>query len=84
MASFKPAIQQAIIENYLSTPTSTQVFELGYIYECVDSSAPYQIKRFMYVKSHAGLTAYQPYTVVNSSTSGSEVITAAPVITMVL
>lgn len=67
-----------ISEDAITTPSSTRVYPLGMIYTVDDSSNPAGVKQFMYVKSHAGLTQYQPYTVVFSNTAGSEVVTAAP------
>lgn len=64
-------------KNDLTTPTSTQEYPLGYIYEVSDSNTA-AIKKYMYVKSHAALTAYVPYLISASGTAGSEVITAAP------
>lgn len=61
----------------LTTPTSTQQYTLGYVYEELDTDK-YAVRKYMYVKSHGALTAYQPYIVSLSATAGSEVITAAP------
>lgn len=61
----------------LTVPTSTQQYPLGYICVEEDSSST-AIRKYMYVKSHTALTAYQPYIVSISGTSGSEIITAAP------
>lgn len=73
--------QLAIEATDLTTPSSTinPTYALGYVYNFVDSDNPAAIKQFMYVKSHAALTQYQPYTVVGLNTAGSEVVTAAPV-----
>lgn len=61
----------------LTTPTSTQQYQLGAEIVIADTDKT-AIKKYRYVKSHGALTQYQPYIVSNSSTSGSEVITAAP------
>jgi hypothetical protein len=61
----------------LTTPSSTAQYKLGTIIEVEDTTLK-SIKRYIYVKSHTSLTAYQPYIVGNSATAGSEVITAAP------
>ncbi|RPH74536.1 hypothetical protein EHM76_03395 [bacterium] len=61
----------------LSTPTSTQQYKLGSIVEVEDTTTN-AVKRYMYVKSHTGLTAYQPYLITNLASSASQWITAAP------
>jgi len=78
--SIFPFSPDAIYANDLTTPSATinNAYKLGAIYEMVDSDNPSAIKRFMYVKAHAGLTQYQPYTVVGVNTAGAEVVTAAP------
>lgn len=70
----------AIYETDLTTPTAdiNPTYVLGGVYTFKDSSYPNMVKSFMYVKSHTTLTQYQPYMIVFSNTSGSEVITAAP------
>lgn len=74
----------AISEDVLTTPSSTQAFPLGTIVEVVEKAnnssetASKAVKKYIYVKSHTALTAYQPYVLADSSTAGSEVITAAP------
>ena len=74
----------ALNEVDLVTPSSTQQYPLGMVVEVVEKAnsssetASYAVKKYMYVKAHAALTQYQPYVVANSSTAGSEVITAAP------
>lgn len=79
MASFRLALGLAISETDLTVPTATQgAYPLGYSHRCIDSANPNSIKEFIYVKSHAALTQYQPYTVVFLNTSGSEIVTAAP------
>ena len=71
-------------ETDLTTPTSAQKYPLGTIVEIVEKAnsssetASLAVKKFIYVKSHAGLTLYQPYVLGKSSTAGSEYITAAP------
>lgn len=64
----------------LTTPTSTQgTYPVGTIAVFQDSDYPTEIKSFMYVKAHAALTQYQPYTVVGSnSTTTPLYVTAAP------
>lgn len=68
----------------LTTPTSTQLYPLGKVIEVEEKAnsssetATKATKKYIYVKSHAALTAYQPYALGESSTAGSEVITAAP------
>jgi len=64
----------------LTTPTSTQVYPLGYRTTIYDSATKME-KEFIYVKSHAGLTQYQPYVLNWTGTAGSEVKTAAPATT---
>jgi hypothetical protein len=70
----------AIFEGDLTTPTleKNPTYPLGAIYNVVDTNNPSAIEQFMYVKSHAALTQYQPYTVVGASTASAEVVTAAP------
>jgi hypothetical protein len=63
--------------NDLIVPTATRQYPLGEIYDIEDTTTG-AIKQYMYVKSHTGLTAYQPYLITNSITAGSEWITAAP------
>lgn len=72
-----PLVRQVVSENDLITPTSTQLYPLGYI-QTVQDPDKKAVKKYMYVKSHNTLTAYVPYAITYSSTSGSEVITAAP------
>ena len=62
----------------LTIPTSTQEYPLG-LEVVVEDSDTKTIKKFIYVKSHAALTAYVPYALNFTSTAGSEVITSAPV-----
>lgn len=64
----------------LTIPTATQnlSYRLGDVIGYIDSDTK-TIKKYMYVKSHTGLTAYQPYAIAYGATAGSEVITAAPV-----
>jgi len=61
----------------LIVPTATQVYRLGLVVETEDEDTK-AIHKYIYVKSHTGLTAYQPYILGNSATAGSETITAAP------
>lgn len=61
----------------LSTPTATQQYKLGTIVKVLDDSKTAE-SEYMYVKAHTGLTAYQPYVLNYSSTSGAEFRTAAP------
>ena len=76
--------QIALDEVDLVTPTTTQKYKLGEVIEVVEKAATssetasYAVKKYMYVKSHTTLTAFQPYIIAFSSTAGSEVITAAP------
>lgn len=64
-------------QSHLTTPTSTQVYQLGIVVSTIDEDTK-AVHKYMYVKAHTGLTAYQPYIIGNSATAGSEVITAAP------
>ena len=74
----------ALDEVDLITPSSTQKYKLGTIVEVVEKAAissetaSYAVKKYIYVKSHAGLTAYQPYVLLEGSTAGAEIATAAP------
>ena len=63
----------------LTVPTLAKnyAYKLGTIIEAEDSDNIGVVCKFMYVKSHAALTAYQPYEIAYS-VSGTEVITAAP------
>lgn len=61
----------------LTTPTSTRVYTLGDVFRFMDTDTK-SVKEFMYVKSHAALTQYQPYVINQSATAGSEFITAVP------
>ena len=61
----------------LTTPTSTQQYVLGDVLTFSDSDYT-AVKKYMYVKSHTALTAYQPYAIAYGSTAGAEVVTAAP------
>lgn len=71
---------QAVDEDDLTTPTSTKnpSYPLGGIYTVVDADDRAIPQQYMYVKSHAALTQYQPYVVKPLNTSGSEFITGAP------
>jgi hypothetical protein len=62
----------------LITPTAAQAaYRLGDVVEVYDDTKSV-CRKYMYVKSHTTLTAYQPYIIVNGSTAGAEVATAAP------
>lgn len=65
--------------NDLTTPTLliNNSYKLGDVVAIEDTDKTAQ-KLYMYVKSHTGLTAYQPYVLKISSTSGAEIITGAP------
>jgi hypothetical protein len=68
----------------LTTPTSTQssIYRLGDVVEVYDDTVK-DIRQYMYVKAHtAGLTAYQPYVVTHTGTSGAEWMTGAVVSTL--
>lgn len=65
----------------LTTPTSAkrEAYRLGAIYSLADSDVPGVLNQYMYVKSHAALTQYQPYVVVPSqASSDGTYLTAAP------
>ena len=62
----------------LITPSSTQIYPLGYTVSFKDTATT-AIKRYMYVKSHTTLTALQPYLVLQTGTAGAEWVTAAPI-----
>ena len=68
----------------LTTPTATQKYTLGQVIEVKEKAnsstetASLAVKKFMYVKAHTGLTAYQPYIIAFGATAGAEVVTAAP------
>ena len=68
----------------LVTPTSTQKYTLGRIVEVKEKAnsssetASLAVKKYIYVKAHTGLTAFQPYVLGQGSTAGAEVVTAAP------
>jgi hypothetical protein len=66
-------------ESDLTTPTSTQndSYKLGECVKVIDSATKME-KIYMYVKAHTTLTAYQPYVLNYTGTSGAEVKTAAP------
>lgn len=61
----------------LTTPTATQQYSLGYRVSIKndDYTTP---QDFVYTKIHAALTQYVPYVLRKASTSGAEVVTAAP------
>lgn len=61
----------------LTTPTSDRQYTVGRVITLKDTDYTTE-KKYMYVKSHAALTAYQPYIVSYSGTSGAEFVTAAP------
>lgn len=63
-------------EDDLSNPSSTAKYPLGYIAE-VEDSVTKTTKKYIYVYASAALTAYVPYFIAWSSTSGQEVIAAA-------
>lgn len=72
-----------VVQNYIAvnndditTPSATAKYPLGM--EVDIKTTTNEIKRFKYVKSHGALTAYVPYAINGSHTSGSETITAAP------
>lgn len=62
----------------LTTPTSTQQYELGREIVISDPDNYKSVKKYKYVKSHTTLTQYQPYVITNTGTAGSEWITIAP------
>lgn len=64
-------------ESDLTTPTSTQGYALGTIYECEDSTTK-TIKRYMYVYGGSGVTVNLPYMISYTSTSGQEIKPIAP------
>lgn len=64
----------------LTTPTSSQKYELGTEIEIKDTDTT-TVSTFKYVKAHAALTAYTPYAIIPSGTAAGEVVTAAPVAT---
>lgn len=72
------AIQNFISINNddLTIPSSSQKYPVGLIF-AVDTGNGYS-KKYMYVKSHTALTAYQPYVLDYSATAGSQFITGAP------
>ena len=63
-------------ENDLANPSSTALYPLGYIAE-VEDSATKTVKKFVYVYASVALTAYVPYFIGWSSTSGQEVKAAS-------
>jgi hypothetical protein len=60
----------------LVTPSATALYPVGAILETTNGA---NVFTYMYVKSHAALIQFQPYTVVPSSTTGTAWITAAPI-----
>ena len=64
-------------EHDLINPTEARLYPLGYVVQVEDSSLS-MCSKYIYVKAHAALTAYVPYMLSSSSTSGAEVTTAAP------
>jgi hypothetical protein len=68
----------SINESDLGSTSVSPLYPLGKEIVIKDSAYGNAVKKFMYVKAHTNLTQYQPYTVVFSNVSGSEVITAAP------
>lgn len=71
--NFKTLVNEAA----LTTPTSSQVYQLGLVIEVQDSAQPNTSKKFMYVKAGAALTQYQPVSINYVDTAGGEVTTAA-------
>jgi len=66
----------AVVEEDLTTPSSTAKYPLGLEVSVLDSSASSGIKKFMYVKSHGALTVNQPYVLSISNTG--YFVSAAP------
>lgn len=77
MAYNASSVKVVLDENDLITPTSTQKYPLGTILETIDKDKK-AVAKYIYVKSHGALTAYQPYVLNYTGTAGSEVKTAAP------
>jgi len=74
----KTVIGESIVKmEDLTTPSSTQLYKLGKVI-AVEDSGTKVTNRYMYMKAHTGLTAYQPYVISFGATAGAEVITAAP------
>jgi len=69
---------QSIDTDDLTNPSSTRKYDLGVKYVDVNSSAAIK-PEYMYIKSHAALTQYQPYQESITNTAGSEIISKAPV-----
>lgn len=58
--------------------TSDRRYPLGLVVEIEDSDFK-AVKKFMYIKAHAALTAYVPYAIDFTATDANEVATKAPV-----
>jgi hypothetical protein len=67
----------------LTTPTSTQQYQLGEVITTWDDSQKCQ-KKFMYVKSHEAFVLGRAYTITYSSTAGAEVTTVKAATSSVL
>lgn len=61
----------------LTTPTEDAKYQLGSVVE-VEGAKGF-VSKYIYVKAHDDLTAYQPYLVLNSGAAGSEWITGAAI-----
>ncbi len=61
----------------LTTPTSTAQYPLGLVKVFKDTTNN-TIAKYIYVKAHAALTAYQPYVLDPTGTAGADFTTLAP------
>jgi hypothetical protein len=70
------------LQEHLKTPTSTQKYPLG-TEVIVNDTTLYAQKRYKYVKAtHAALTAYLPYQLYQTYTTGAEWGTRVPIPTI--
>ncbi len=76
MARYTVQNQIAVNNDDIINPSSAAKYPLGLEINVLTTTN--EIKKFKYVKSHGALTAYVPYQINGSHTSGSETITAAP------
>lgn len=70
--------RHAIKIDDLTAPTAAKKYKLGLELVLVDEDTG-DVKKFLYVKSHAALTQYQPYQLTYLATADAEISTKGPV-----
>lgn len=62
----------------LETPTAAAKYAVGTVIHTADARNGGAEKTYIYVKAHAGLTAYKPYVLAIGAVAGAEKVTKAP------